>query len=45
MVPAVSRCRARQHHGQAVNDVPERRKPRKCHSAATGAPRADSEIL
>jgi len=31
-VPAVSRCRARQHHGQAVGVASVHRSPGECHS-------------
>jgi hypothetical protein len=38
-VPAVSRCRARQHHGRAVTLAPVRRSPGECHSDGAGMPR------
>ena len=38
-VPAVSRCRARQHHGQAEPTRQVHWKPGRCHSDWTGTPR------
>ena len=38
-VPAVSRCRARQHHGQTVTLVPDAPIAMRCHRNRAGAPR------
>ena len=39
-VPAVSRCRAHQHHGQAVGGAQMRRSPERCHGQRDGTPRS-----